>query len=1116
MHLHLTPLMVGALAAAVPAIPAASQAAEIGQVDVSDPLGTTQRTLADGSTVTYTGTGTAVNVSVQGNTLQGNDIHITAGGAASPNTVGVKASLGATVDLTNSSVKTLGAGQGAHALYATGAGSVISATDTEISTAGSRSHGAHALSGGKVVLEGGSVTVAGVGASGLYADGGSSTATAKSLDIKALGASASAVSVVNGGRAELVDVTATSGNSSTLSVQGVNSTLWIRDTDLVSTGSSGIRVDSAALTMQGGSITSASDAVTLVASSGLGGGSATISDATLNTTGGYGVNINAKGSSATLENVSISTTSAWASGIWLPSLDTSLVARNLVIDSTHVGIDNRAGQVTLDGGSVETHGDNAHGLYASRESGTTATISATGTRIKTAGAGAVGALARIAGASVALTGATLDTYGASAHGLFASGTNSSLTATGSAVTTRGADAVGVNMSNRTSVVLDNTQLSTSGDRAHGVWSYTTTAGITNDLLLTNGTRVDTNDGTGLLASGGNHNFTLRSTQVTARTGGDDELGVFLQTRAVNVNSGGVVTVIQTGQVNVDATSSIMTGDILADSGTVDIDLKSASVLTGAVVSRAGRVNSLSLDNASAWNVRADSTLGTLNNTGTVRLVAPDARSGFKTLTVNDYAGGGTLVMNTRLGDDSSPTDKLVIDGGTTSGVTGMRILNAGGSGGQTVQGIRLVEAINGGTTTPDAFRLDSGSTGFRASSGTVALNGYDYSLVRGGDNGVASDWYLTSVYTPGSVTEPPAPPTDPSGPGETTEPGSPVAPPEVILPPDGPRFVNVSPESGAYVGNQLAAERMFMHGLNDRSAARVPPGGDSADRTGNDLWVRAKGTRHNGLRMTEGKVDVDTDSSIVQIGGDVLQAPLGKDGLFIAGVMAGYGDARVRSTSRLMTADRDIAVNADARGKVTGYSAGVYATAYANDATRLGAYADSWLQYGRYSNQIDSELGSARYRSNTWTASVETGYAFLPFAPDSALAAMVVEPQVQLAYSRYDAKDAVLPGMRLESGSADAANTRAGVRVYPLGKPTAGTSVRPYIETNWLHGSGSPRVEIGSGTFNAVPLRNAAELKVGAEGRIGKAWYVSGQVSGQAGSGDQRGYGGMLNLTYRW
>lgn len=1115
MHLHLTPIMVGVLAAAVPAFPATSLAAELGQVDVSDPLGATQRTLADGSTVTYIGAGTAVNVSNPGNTLQGNDIHVTAGGAAFPTTVGVKASLGATVDLSNSSVKTLGAGQGAHALYATGAGSVISATNTEIGTSGSYSHGAYALSGGTVVLEGGSITIAG-SSSGLYVDGANSLATAKSLDITAAGSGSYAVNVNNGGRAELVDVNATSGNTVTLSVRGVGSTLWLQDTDVVSTASSGIRVESAALAMQGGSITSADDAVTLATTTGVNGSSAAISDATLSAASGYGVNINAASSSAVLDNVSISAMGSWGAGVWLPSINTSLVARNVDIDAWHVGIDNRAGQVTMQGGSVETHGDNGHGLYVSREYGTTATIDAVGTRIKTSGAGAVGALARASGATMNLTDATVDTYGATAYGLFASGTNSRLTATGSTVNTRGADATGLAMSNRTSVTLDSTQLLTSGDRAHGIWTYGTAADVSNNLLLRNGTRIQTNDGVGLLASGGNHSFTLENTQVIASAGGDNNLGVFLQTRAVNVTSGGVTTTIQTGQVNLDATGSTMTGDVLADSGTVDISLASASTLTGGLVSRTGRINSLSVDGTSAWNVRSDSTLGTLSNAGTVRFVAPTAQSGFKTLTVNNYAGGGTLVMNTWLGGDGSPTDKLVIDGGTTSGVTAMRILNAGGAGGQTDQGIRLVETVNGGSTTPDAFRLDSGSTGYRASSGTVALNGYDYSLVRGGNSGVASDWYLTSIYTPGGVTDPSEPPTDPRGPGEPAEPGTPVTLPGVVLPPDGARFINVSPESGAYVGNQLAAERMFMHGLNDRSAARIPASAETGDRPGNNLWVRAQGTRNNGMRMTEGRVDVDTDSSIVQMGGDVLRTPLGKDGLFIAGVMAGYGDARVRSTSQLMTADRDVVVSADARGKVTGYSAGVYATAYANDATRLGAYADSWLQYGRYSNQIDSELGSDRYRSNTWTASVEAGYAFLPFASDSALAAMVVEPQVQVAYSRYDAKDAVLPGMRLENGSAGAVNTRAGVRVYPLGKPVGESAMRPFIETNWLHGSGNPRVDIGSGSFSAVPLRNAAELKVGAEGRVAKSWHVSGHVSGLTGSGDQHGYGGMLNLTYRW
>lgn len=139
-----------------------------------------------------------------------------------------------------------------------------------------------------------------------------------------------------------------------------------------------------------------------------------------------------------------------------------------------------------------------------------------------------------------------------------------------------------------------------------------------------------------------------------------------------------------------------------------------------------------------------------------------------------------------------------------------------------------------------------------------------------------------------------------------------------------------------------------------------------------------------------------------------------------------------------------------------------------------------------------------------------------PFASGSALGAVVVEPQAQLTYNRYDAGKSTLQGTTLKSSGDNSINTRAGVRVYPLGKPGAASTVTPFLEANWLRNTGSPRVNMGAGNLSAVPMRNAAELKLGAQGRIGKSVIVSGQVSGQAGSESQRGYGGMLNLTYRW
>ena len=118
--------------------------------------------------------------------------------------------------------------------------------------------------------------------------------------------------------------------------------------------------------------------------------------------------------------------------------------------------------------------------------------------------------------------------------------------------------------------------------------------------------------------------------------------------------------------------------------------------------------------------------------------------------------------------------------------------------------------------------------------------------------------------------------------------------------------------------------------------------------------------------------------------------------------MAGYGDARTGSASTLRLGGQP-SMRARASGKVSGYAAGAYATAYADDVERLGAFADAWIQYGRYDNRISSDLGSASYRSGVWSASVETGYAFKPFAATSVLADLAVEPHVQLTHARYRA-----------------------------------------------------------------------------------------------------------------
>lgn len=1112
MRTPLNPIMIGLLAATLPVFAGSALSAELGQVIVNDANGGTQRTLNNGDTITYAGTGGAIDVSVAGNAVRGDGVTINAGSSSARTTIGVRASAGGAAALTNSTITTLGDGQGAHGVAALGAGSLITAGATQLITQGTYSHGAYAQNGGRIELDGGSVTTSGSGSAALRAEGANATISAKNVTITTAGYNASGAYAENGARVTVEGgkITTTGGYGDAINVNGANALVSLHGTEVNASSGMGARVQGGRFEMDGGSLTAGGAAVTL--SSGAGAAAtADIRNATLTSTGnvGYGININAKDTSAVVDNVSISALGALGTGVWLPSTGTAFTATRFDIKSGHVGIDNRAGVVTLTDGAITTQSDNAHGLYVSREYGSSASIKATRVNVDTYGDGAVGALARVGGAAITLEDVNITTRGVNAYGLFASGTGASLSALNTVVNTSGANASGLSMSNRAAVTLDNTRFTMQGAAANGIWSYLTTAGLNNSVTLRNGSQISTQDGVGLLASGGGHTFLVSDSGITARTGGDVDSGVLLHSRSVTVTSGGVSTVIESEQVTLDASNSVLTGDVLADSGTVDVALKNGSVLTGALVQRGpGRINSLTLDGASTWNVRNDSTLGTLNNAGTVAFVAPAGGAGFKILTVNNYVGGGTLVLNTRLGDDASPTDKLVIDGGTTSGNTSLRIMNAGGDGGQTQYGIRVVQTINGGTTTADAFHLDNGSTGYRASANTVSLNGYDYSLIRGGNGGIAPDWYLTSDYTPPTTPPGPVDPTDPTNPGN---PAPPIRPPEPELPGAGQK--NVSPESGAYAGNRLAATRLFTHSLHDRVPAYV---NDEAN-TGRGVWARVQGRHDSGLRMAEGRVDVDTDSAMVQLGGDVLKAKVGKDGAVYAGLMGGYGDARSRSVSTLMLPGTTQQIRARARGKVSGYAVGLYGTVYQNDATRLGAYADTWLQYGRYNNQISSELGSVDYRSTVWSASLETGYAIKPFAEGSALETVIIEPNAQLVYSRYSAKDATLQGTRMRSGNDSAWQSRVGVRAYPLGKPQAGTpAMRPFLETNWLHNGSNPSVRMGDNALDALPSRNALELKLGAEGRLSKAVQVSGHVFGQAGSHDQRGYGGMLNVSYRW
>ena len=266
--------------------------------------------------------------------------------------------------------------------------------------------------------------------------------------------------------------------------------------------------------------------------------------------------------------------------------------------------------------------------------------------------------------------------------------------------------------------------------------------------------------------------------------------------------------------------NVVTATDTAGSNTpTDINLSSGATLTGAVMGGDGATGSeagdatqraniaLNLANAT-WTLTGSSNLKTLSNGAGGKVDFGNFSGSYKTLTVKDYAGGGDITFNTFLGDSASPSDKLVIDGGSATGSSRVWVRNTGGLGAQTTgNGILLVEAINGGTTAPSAFALGQ----------AVIAGAYDYSLVRNGEN-----WYLSSADTDAPPPPPPPAPSPPPSPRPSLSPAPAVSPAPVPVPAPAP-VQNYRAESSLYAALPSQALMGMGQALQLPTAPPPPP-----------------------------------------------------------------------------------------------------------------------------------------------------------------------------------------------------------------------------------------------------------------------------------------------------
>ncbi|NII52768.1 autotransporter outer membrane beta-barrel domain-containing protein [Luteibacter sp. SG786] len=680
---------------------------------------------------------------------------------------------------------------------------------------------------------------------------------------------------------------------------------------------------------------------------------------------------------------------------------------------------NHGSFVGLENADVVTRGHNAHGVFArgGQYAGRVPFIDVRNSRIVTHGMSGYGAVAST-GARVSLVDTTIRTTGEAGHGLYV--TQAELTSRDTAISTEGEAAYGALVQNRGSLIVDGGSVSSAHAaalRLHDPGSIHITGGA--------------------VLSGGN--------------------GAFAE---VDPDSADAFAIVLDGK-------SQAVGDIrllpsskapASDDTKLSLAIKGSAVWSGA----SSIVRALSIEDGGMWIVTADSHVAGLRNDHGVIAFSPAAPGAFGTLTITgDYAGEqGLFRMRSRLGDDTSATDRIHVMG-NTSGTSFISVDALDGAGDNTADGIQLV-------------RVDGRSEGQFELSGRAVAGAHEYFLHQGsisqpGDGG----WYLRS-----SLSNPILAPEE----GEDID--DPVMTPVPVL----------RPETGTYRANQTAALDMFQSG---------PGGGwdDEPESSRGSAWARFQ-RRHTAFDLGR-QVTTTTSSNELTLGSDILRSSGSAEGH--VGVMAAVGQSDTRGTS--------IVTRYSARGRVRGAAAGMYG----GFRTAAGTYLRGWSQYAHFNQRVEGQaLAHERYGTGALTTSVEAGHRWrraLNRDTDAYL-----EPQAQLVATRLRGGTHIeANGTRVAPRHASGSTSRLGLRAAARWQTPGGHVASPYVTGSWLRRLG----RLDATQFDETSLaggvpRNAYALKLGLSIVRNDGWRLWSDVESRFGVRRYRRMAGTVGVRTTW
>ncbi len=497
--------------------------------------------------------------------------------------------------------------------------------------------------------------------------------------------------------------------------------------------------------------------------------------------------------------------------------------------------------------------------------------------------------------------------------------------------------------------------------------------------------------------------------------------------------------------------------------------------------------------------------GSVANAGRVNL--SNGMAG-KTLTVSgDFDGAnGVVELDTVLGDDSSVTDKLVVNG-STSGNSFLKVNNAGGTGAYTTaDGIEVIQVAGA-------------SNGAFALAGRVVAGTKEYLLAKGGKSDpLNGNWYLRSempvepeqppvepeqppVEPEQPPVEPEQPPVEPEQPPVEPEqpPVEPEQPPTRPEQPEPPQEV-YRPEIGSYLANRYSATNMFRHTRHDR-IGDFDYRGDSQS-----VWVRGDVDTFK-AKTASSQIKLDTYSNSLQVGGHLWETDV-SDYRVQLGWMVGKGKAKTQSSSLL--------TGYGASSSVEGYSYGAYGTLFSNSGDQTGPYLDAWLSRGVFDNEVKGQdLDKEAYRSHLLTGSLEAGYTF--HIGDTSEFAYMVEPQAQVIVNKYDMKEhREVNGTQVSTAKSTGVTTRVGARVFTRPHDKMNHRVRPFVEANWWHDNNDYAASFNGDKVSLDLNKNMFEGKLGAEIELSKDVKMWTSISAEVSPGSQSNVGGQIGIKYTW